>query len=177
MAFKAAAEAVAENNLSAKLYYNDYNISYAGPKATAVQNLVKDLQSRDIQIDGVGLEAHFALDQTPLADAQEQNMRALTDPKIDIPVTELDVRVNLPPSAADELQQAKDYYSSVAACTRVERYVGVTVWDFVDTYGWVGSVFPNTGYADLFLQEGGAGTPLVKKLPYDACLRALTGQP
>jgi endo-1,4-beta-xylanase len=69
MAFKAAAEAAAENNLSVKLYYNDYNISYAGPKATAVQNLVKDLQSRDIQIDGVGLEAHFALGQIPLADA------------------------------------------------------------------------------------------------------------
>lgn len=42
-----------------KLYYNDYNIESPGAKSTAAQKLVKQLQKRNIQIDGVGLESHF----------------------------------------------------------------------------------------------------------------------
>lgn len=177
LAFKAATQAVRQNKLKVKLYYNDYNIEYPGAKSTAAQNLVKELQSRKIQIDGVGLESHFIAGETPSQASQETNMNAFTALGVDVAVTELDVRVMLPPTEADQEQQVKDYYSTVAACVNVKRCIGVTVWDFVDTYSWVPSTFAGQGYADLFLQPKGADTPLVKKAAYDGCLQALTGQP
>lgn len=177
MAFKAAADAVKQNKLKVKLYYNDYNIEYAGDKSTAAQNLVKNLKSRGIQIDGVGLESHFIAGSTPSQQSQESNMKAFTALGVDVAVTELDVRVTLPPTAQSEAQQVQDYYNTVAACQNVKRCIGVTVWDFVDTYSWVPGTFPGTGYADLFFQPKGQNTPLVKKAAYDGCLEALTGKP
>ncbi|KAJ4396708.1 hypothetical protein N0V93_000929 [Gnomoniopsis smithogilvyi] len=176
MAFDAATKAVQKNNLNVKLYYNDYNIEYAGNKSTAAQSLVSQLKARGIQIDGIGLESHFIAGQTPSQADQEANMNAFTALDVDVVITELDVRLPaLPPNATSQAQQVLDYYNSVAACANVERCVGVTVWDFDDTYSWIPSTFAGQGYADLFFQPDGANTPLVKKAAYDGCLEALTG--
>lgn len=103
-------------------------------------------------------------------------MKAFTALDVDVAITELDVRLDLPPTAASEKQQVKDYYDSVKACMNVKRCIGVTVWDFDDTYSWIPSTFEGQGYGDLFLQPGGSGRPLVKKAAYDGCLEALTGK-
>lgn len=104
-------------------------------------------------------------------------MEAFTALGVDVAITELDVRLTLPPTEATEAQQVQDYYNSVAACVAVKDCIGITVWDFDDTYSWVPGTFPGMGYADLFLQPGGPDTPLVKKAAYDGCLQALTGAP
>ncbi|KAK0265006.1 hypothetical protein LTR01_004011 [Friedmanniomyces endolithicus] len=176
-AFQAASDAVRANGLATKLYYNDYNIEFLGNKSYAAQALVKDLQNRNIQIDGVGLESHFIAGETPSKAAQQANMEAFTALGVDVVVTELDVRLNLPPTVATEAQQVVDYYNTVAACVAVPRCVGIVVWDFDDTYSWIPGTFPGQGYGDLFLQPNGANTPLVRKAPYDGCLEALTGAP
>ena len=87
------------------------------------------------------------------------------------------MRCNLPPTLAEEKQQVADYYSSVKSCVNVKRCIGVTVWDFDDTYSWVPGTFPGQGYADIFLQPKGSDHPLKKKAAYDGCLEALQGQP
>jgi len=62
IAFAAAAAA----DPHAKLYYNDYNIEYVGPKSDgARENIVKYLQDAGIRIDGVGLQGHFVVGSTP----------------------------------------------------------------------------------------------------------------
>ncbi|KAI7189094.1 glycoside hydrolase family 10 protein [Hortaea werneckii] len=176
MAFAAAQQAIEDNDLSVKLYYNDYNIEYLGNKSLAAQDIVSDLKGRGIQIDGVGLESHFIAGSTPSQSAQEDNMRAFVELGVDVAVTELDVRLNLPPNATTEAQQKLDYYNTVAACVAVDGCVAITVWDFVDTYSWIPGTFPGQGYGDLFLQPDGADTPLLKKAAYDGCLEALEGE-
>jgi len=57
-------------------------------------------------------------------------MEAFTALGVDVVVTELDVRLNLPPTVATEAQQVVDYYNTVAACVAVPRCVGIVVWDF-----------------------------------------------
>ncbi|CAN8106514.1 unnamed protein product [Discula destructiva] len=177
LAFDAAAKAVRKNNLKVKLYYNDYNIEYPGSKSTAAQRLVSELKSRGLQIDGVGLESHFvAGGKTPSQGEQHTNMQAFTALDVDVAITELDVRLpSLPPTPASEAQQFTDYYNTVAACANVKRCVGITVWDFVDTYSWIPGTFAGQGYAHLFFQPNGPNTPLVRKYAYDACLKALIG--
>lgn len=123
IAFAAAAAA----DPSAKLYYNDYNIESAGAKATAAQNLVKMIKAYGAKIDGIGLESHFIVGETPSASAQASNMAAFTALGVEVAVTELDVRQTLPETAAQDQQQATDYVSTVTACLQTKNCVGVTV--------------------------------------------------
>ncbi|KEQ74867.1 glycoside hydrolase [Aureobasidium namibiae CBS 147.97] len=170
IAFKAAEAAVKANKLSVKLYYNDYNIESAGNKSTAAQALVKSLKDAKIQIDGVGLQSHFIVGETPSRAAQSANMQAFASLNVDVAITELDIRAEVPPTAAAQQQQVLDYESSVGACADVDACVGITAWDFDDSYSWIPSTFPGQGYGDLFFQPGGYNTPLVRKAAYDGCI-------
>lgn len=117
----------------AKLYYNDYNIESASPKSTAVQeNIVKYLKKAGVRIDGVGLQSHFIVGETPSKEDQIANMKAFTDLGVDVAITELDIRLDLPANKSSLAQQSLDYQSTVGACLGVKRCVGITVWDFYD---------------------------------------------
>ena len=130
-AFAEAERAVKDNNLSVKLYYNDYNIETAGAKATAAHDvLVGGLQARGIQIDGVGFESHFIVGESPSKAALQSNIQAFVDLGVEVVLTELDIRTTVPPTAALEAQQKLDYYNAVAGCVAVEKCVGIVVWDF-----------------------------------------------
>lgn len=130
-AFAEAERAVKDNNLSVKLYYNDYNIETAGAKSTAAQNmLVGELKARNIQIDGVGFESHFIVGESPSKAGLQSNIEAFVDLGVEVVLTELDIRTTVPPTAALEAQQKLDYYNAVAGCVAVEKCVGIVVWDF-----------------------------------------------
>ncbi|KAB5532761.1 glycoside hydrolase superfamily [Coniochaeta sp. 2T2.1] len=147
--FKIAFEEAARADPAAKLYYNDYNIEYPGPKSDGAKRIVKLIQDAGLRIDGVGLQSHFIVGQTPSIDAQIANMRGFTDMGVDVAITELDVRLKMPADEQNLAQQSVDYRTSVGACMQVERCVGVTVWDFYDPFSWVPGVF--TGYGDATL--------------------------
>lgn len=128
IAFAAAAAA----DPGAKLYYNDYNIEYTGPKSTAAIRLVKEIQAMGVKIDGVGLQSHFVVGGTPSEKVQIANMKSFTELGVDVAITELDIRIVLPGTAADTVQQRADYTSTVCACMAVKRCVGITIWDYTD---------------------------------------------
>lgn len=154
---------------SVKLYYNDYNIEYPGPKATAAQNIVKLIQSYGAKIDGVGLQSHFVVGSTPSQSAQESNMAAFESLGVDVAITELDIRMELPSTEAKLARQATDYQDTVAACVHTDRCVGVTLWDWTDKYSWIPSVFPGEGAACPWDEN------LQKKPAYAGILSALSG--
>jgi len=135
-----------------KLYYNDYNIEFAGVKATAAQTIVQNLQAAGLKIDGVGLQGHFIVGETPSQADQEANLQSFMALGVEVAYTEVDVRfTSLPPDAAGLVQQGEDYASTVGACVAVgAKCVGITVWDFDDTYSWIPSTFPGEGDADLW---------------------------
>ena len=185
VAFRAANAAKAKYGLKTKLYYNDYNIEYLYPKSYMAQQLVANLTATGINIDGVGLQSHFSNSFTPGLVSQQQNMAAFTALKnfkganIEVAVTELDVRVpdtgstsspSASVTAAIQNQQVQFYWNTVNACATTAGCVGVTVWDFVDTYSWIPSTFAGTGWGDLYYQPGGANTPLVGKAVIDAVI-------
>ncbi|GAA5039521.1 endo-1,4-beta-xylanase [Thermocatellispora tengchongensis] len=140
-AFRAARAA----DPNVKLYYNDYNIEGIGPKSDAVYNMVKSFKQQGIPIDGVGMQAHLILGQVP--STLRQNIQRFADLGVDVAITELDIRMDLPRTAAKDAQQANDYTRVVEACLAVSRCVGITVWDFSDKQSWVPSVFPGQGAA------------------------------
>ncbi|MDG9702868.1 endo-1,4-beta-xylanase [Streptomyces sp. DH37] len=162
-AFKAARAA----DPDAELYYNDYNIEGIGPKSDAVYEMVKSFKAQGIPIDGVGMQAHLIAGQVPAS--LQQNIRRFADLGVDVALTELDIRMTLPRTAAKDAQQATDYGTVVEACLAVSRCVGITLWDYTDKYSWVPSVFPGQGAA-LPWDENFA-----KKPAYHAIAAALNG--
>lgn len=130
---------------SAKLYINDYNVEGVNAKSTALYNLVRSLKERGVPIDGVGLQAHLILGQVP--STLQQNIQRFADLDVDVAITELDIRMQLPSDSAKLTQQAADYKAVMNACLAVPRCVGVTVWGFTDSDSWIPSTFPGQGAA------------------------------
>lgn len=105
LAFAAAAEA----DPTARLYYNDYNIERPSPKAEGVKRIVSMLQEQGMRIDGVGLQAHFTAGEAPSLDEQIDVMSGYAALGVEVALTELDVRVPLPPNETSLALQKQDY--------------------------------------------------------------------
>ncbi|HXZ14559.1 MAG TPA: endo-1,4-beta-xylanase [Roseiarcus sp.] len=148
IAFAAARQA----DPDAKLYVNDYNVETDGAKMRALYGLVSKLKREGVPIDGVGLQSHFVLGSVP-ADLSAV-MRAFASLGVDVAVTELDIRIRLPASAADVERQAEEYAFVVDACRAARRCVGVTTWGLTDDRSWVPSVFAGYGAALPFDPDG-----------------------
>jgi endo-1,4-beta-xylanase len=130
---------------AAKLYINDYNVEGVNAKSTALYNLVRDLKARGVPIDGVGLQAHLILGQVP--STLQQNIQRFADLGVDVAITELDIRMQLPATEAKLAQQRTEYETVVKACVAVTRCTGVTVWGFTDSDSWIPDTFPGQGAA------------------------------
>ena len=59
-------------------------------------------------------------------------MEAFTALGVEIAITELDIRMNLPVTNDKLQQQKKDYQTVIAACKAVPKCIGITVWDYTD---------------------------------------------
>lgn len=175
IAYKAAADAVAATGKDIKLYYNDYGIESPSNKTTAAVGLMKELQARGIQIDGVGFESHFEVGGTPSTADQMAAMAEFTALDLDVVQTEIDVRfTSLPYNSTGLAVQKQNYYDTVSACIATPDCIGMTVWDFVDEYSWVPSSFPDEGGADLY---GLYSQNYTRKPAYDGCAEAIVGAP
>lgn len=73
---------------------------------------------------------------------------------VDVAITELNSRLELPASAAALARQADDDRAVVAACLSVARCVGVTTWGVSDAHSWIPSFFPGYGAGLLFDERG-----------------------
>ena len=117
-----------------------------------MQKLVTSLKARGIKIDGVGLQGHFIVGQTPSLSSQIANLQSFTTLGVEVAYTEVDVRfTSLPPTAAGLAQQGTDYANTVGACLAiVPSCVGITVWDYTDEYSWIPGTFSGEGDACLW---------------------------
>jgi endo-1,4-beta-xylanase len=136
---------------SARLFLNDFNVEGVNAKSTAMFNLVRSLKQQGVPIDGVGLESHFILGQVP--SSLQQNIARFASLGVSVEITELDVRMTLPSTAAKLNQQATDYRTVVSACLAVRGCAAITVWEFTDKFSWVPGAFGGQGAADLYDQN------------------------
>ncbi|WP_406346687.1 endo-1,4-beta-xylanase [Streptomyces sp. NBC_00648] len=132
----------------AKLYLNDYNIEGQNAKSDAMYNLVKTLKSQGVPLDGVGFQAHFILGQVP--STFKANLQRFTALGVNVAITELDDRIQLPATTASLAQQANDYAGVVNTCLAVTGCVGITQWGVGDADSWIPGTFPGYGAATLY---------------------------
>ncbi|KAH9820783.1 family 10 glycoside hydrolase [Melampsora americana] len=143
LAFQAARDAKTD----VKLYINDYDVEGINPKSNALYNLTKKMKAKNL-IDGVGFQSHFIVGKVPKD--LKQNLQRFSDLGLDVPLTELDIRVVMPASKSDMDQQALDYKHVVETCLSVDRCVGVTICGVGYKDSWIPSTFDGYGNAVLF---------------------------
>ncbi|CRK40255.1 hypothetical protein BN1708_008179 [Verticillium longisporum] len=138
----------------ARLWYNDYNLEYNEAKTAAAARIVKLVQSYGVRIDGVGLQGHLVVEETPTQsvatpdqDTLEGALRQFTDLEVDVEYTEIDIRMNTPATPAKLEEQARQYERVLASCMSNDRCIGVTLWGISDKYSWIPYTFDGEGAA------------------------------
>ena len=127
---------------------------------------MRKLKAKGVPIDGIGAQSHLVVGSVP--DSIEEIWRTWSDDlKVEVAVTELDIRLTLPETSEKLQQQADDYTSVVMACMSVENCVGITLWEYTDKYSWVPDVFTGKGAAAPWSDA------LEKKPAYCAIAKAL----
>jgi len=129
----------------AKLYLNDFNIEGINAKSDAMYNLAKSLLAHHVPLDGIGIQGHLILGQVPAS--TQANIARFAALGLDVAITELDIRMQLPVTDAKLAQQAADYDAVVSACLAVRHCVGVTQWGIGDLDSWIPPFFPGQGAA------------------------------
>ena len=152
---------------NAKLYLNDYNIEGQNAKSNGMYSLAQSLLSQGVPLNGIGLESHFIVGQVP--SSLQANMQRFAALGLDVAVTELDDRIQLPASSSALQQQATDYGNVVKACLAVSRCVGVSQWGVDDGHSWIGGTFPGYGAATMY------DSNYQPKPAYNATVTALGG--
>ncbi|MYS20458.1 endo-1,4-beta-xylanase (glycosyl hydrolase family 10) [Streptomyces sp. DvalAA-14] len=152
---------------NAKLYINDYNIEGENAKSNALYSLAQSLLAQGVPLGGIGLESHFIVGQVP--SSMLANMQRFASLGLDVAITELDDRIQLPASSASLQQQASDYTTVVNDCLAVSRCVGVSQWGVDDGHSWIPGTFPGYGAATMYDSNYQA------KPAYNAAVAALGG--
>jgi len=80
-----------EADPNAELYYNDFSLDKPA-KRDATVRLVKDLKSKDLRIDGVGIQGHWGMNY-PSREDLEAFINAMAELGMKVMITELDVDV------------------------------------------------------------------------------------
>lgn len=123
-----------------------------GAKQQGATRIVKLVKSAGKKIDGVGMQAHLIVGQSPSRSTLKSVMQSYVDAgATEVAFTELDIRFSSLPSTSQGLQQqAKDYGAVTSACLDLKECVGITTWGFTDAHSWIPGTFPGTGDALLF---------------------------
>lgn len=139
----------------AELYYNDYGLARTEKRAAALR-IVQDLRRRGLRIDGVGEQAHWALDGPSPADI-EQTILDIADAGVDVMLTEMDVTVlagvdgdiyarGLPDEQQARLSRRyRDIFDVIGK--HRDKIARVTFWGVSDADSWLND-FPIQGRTD-----------------------------
>ena len=144
IAFSAAAAA----DPACDLVINDYDLEFVGPRYDARRaitlDIVRQLQDRNIKVDGVGIQGHLYTERRIDLGALETFHRDLDALGIRLWVTELDVIDRETPAGEitqDEAAKAivKDFLDGIFAFKPPEA---VITWGITDRYSWIPDVMP-----------------------------------
>lgn len=130
-----AFEAARAADPDALLFINEIFISSPGPKLDAFFQLVEELLSEGVPIDGVGIQGHMQLlpGDPPSRERLEAALVRLASLGLVIELTEVDVTQR----EGDVRLQEDIYRDVVSACLAVPACTGMTVWGLSDAYTWV----------------------------------------
>lgn len=175
----------------ADLYYNDFDTDGGNAdKLTCLLQMVDNLQTKQVPIDGVGFQMHIQIDWPSIASIKAA-FQAIVDRGLKVKITELDIPVNNPYNTATFPQFAT--YSENAQTQHKARYRdvvqayidtvpadkrgGITIWGLWDGDSWLHD-FDNRKDTDDWplLFSGPSDGPYATKASFDGVVEALLNQ-
>ncbi|SHE44762.1 endo-1,4-beta-xylanase [Chryseobacterium takakiae] len=184
LAFQYAQEA----DPNAELYYNDYN-EWFPEKVKTVINIVKNMKSRGIRVDGVGMQTHVGLD-TPKLEEYEKAIVDYASAGVKVNVTEMEISALPSPwGTSANVSDTVEYQAKMNPYTKglpqnvqkewENRYLDffrlfikhedkirrVTMWGVTDNQSWKND-FPVKGRTDypLLFDRNFKAKPVVEKI-------------
>jgi endo-1,4-beta-xylanase len=145
MAFEFARDA----DPNAILYYNDYSAEGIGQKSDAVYNLLSNLRAQGVPVHGVGWQMH-QINPFRIQAQHRTNLRRLAGLGLEISITEMDVRIQLPTEPQERQEQALAYSDVMQLCLEEPACTAVVAWGFTDKYSWIPGFFQGFGDALIF---------------------------
>ncbi|HEY5153033.1 MAG TPA: endo-1,4-beta-xylanase [Candidatus Saccharimonadales bacterium] len=146
---------------SAKLYINDYGLEADGERWTALLQLIGQLQSQGVPLDGIGFEAHVyeAGDHIDPA-VLERHMAQLSALGLTSRISEIDVH------GENSQYQAAEYAGVLKACLDQAGCTAFSTWGITDRYGSTTDtgVYPLSYGNDLIWNIGLQPKPAYPKL-------------
>ncbi len=146
---------------NAQLFYNDYN-EIDSIKRSKIVKLIKNLQSKGIPIHGIGLQAHWAVNE-PSREQLEKTLGDFSKLGLKLQITELDVSVypkehnareakpddtDIAFNAKRESQQMEVYKMSFDLFRKYQQHISaITFWNISDQDSWLDN-FPVKGRKD-----------------------------
>lgn len=131
---------------NARLVINDYSNETINAKSNGMYAFISDLLARGVPVHGIGFQLHVTTSGINVQSFAD-NMRRFAALGLDIYITELDVRMQLPPTAASLAAQANVYRSIAGACLDQPACGGIWMWGFTDAHSWIPSFMPGWGAA------------------------------
>lgn len=179
----------------AYLIYNDYSLANPKKRDGAVR-LIRDLQSKGIRVDAIGMQGHYSLDN-PTIENLEASIEAFAALGVDVLITELDISVlpspwgysgadirqnfelrkklnPYPDSLPDSMQvRLADRYADLfrVFVNHSDQVARVTFWGVTDRGSWKNN-FPVRGRTDYPLLFDRDHKP---KPAFDAVIRVAGG--
>ncbi|MEK7059971.1 MAG: endo-1,4-beta-xylanase, partial [Patescibacteria group bacterium] len=115
---------------NAKLYINDYGLEEDGDRWDALIELIKQLQSQGVPLDGIGFEAHVYEDGDHIDPrVLQRHIRQLAKLGLASRISEIDVH------GENASYQAKEYSGVLTACLNEPACVAFSTWGITDRYG------------------------------------------
>ena len=136
-----------EADPTAKLFYNDYGGEALGQKSDAIYHLLKTLKDQRVPVDGIGLQAHWVLEHAPPMRDIDANIKRLSALGLELRISELDVRMTMPPTEEKLQKQAAMYRDILHVCLSIFNCKSFATWGFTDKYSWIPAYFPGIGAA------------------------------
>ena len=128
-----------------KLFLHDYSQEPLGKKSDALHDLIRDLKSRGIPIDGSGMNFSWLLTQPPRMQDVAANMKRLAALGLEIHITEFEVSIPLPATEQNLQKQADLYRENLTACLTIAACKSFTTWGFSDKHAYAPSRWPGRG--------------------------------
>lgn len=136
----------------AELYYNDYNLESDPAKLATLNSMLDGYAQRGVPISGVGFQMHIMLD-TPSVATIQAALKTIVDRKLKVKISELDIPINNPYSAAYKAGDIKTVLTTELALAQKKRYCdvikaymdtvpaslrgGIVVWGVNDPGSWL----------------------------------------
>jgi endo-1,4-beta-xylanase len=129
-----------EADPTARLFINDYDIDWDGPKRAAMVALATRLKAEGVPLDGIGMEEHVSLDWAPSEQQIEESMQSFQALGLEVEVTEMDVAKAEFAGTNEEVEAAKAIVFAAAAhaCRAVSACTRFSVWGVSDAVSWLG---------------------------------------